>query len=110
MLAPVSRADQILTYSDELAKRFRPQKIVLFGSHASRQATKESDVDMLVVMPHKGPAAIQAARIRQQVRHVADGGKSSIVLRRRHLENMTAQAAPNFLGQGHFKVTGISAR
>ena len=68
MLAPVSRADQILTYSDELAKRFRPQKIVLFGSHAGRQATKESDVDMLVVMPHKGPAAIQAARIRQQVR------------------------------------------
>jgi uncharacterized protein len=64
----MSRADQILTYSDELAKRFRPQKIVLFGSHASRQATKESDVDMLVVMPHKGPAAIQAARIRQQVR------------------------------------------
>jgi predicted nucleotidyltransferase len=64
----MSRADEIRLYSDELAKRFRPQKIVLFGSHASRQATKDSDVDMLVVMPHKGPAATQAARIRQQVR------------------------------------------
>ena len=64
----MSRADEIRMYSDELAKRFRPQKIVLFGSHASRRATQDSDVDMLVVMPHKGPAATQAARIRQQVR------------------------------------------
>ena len=55
-------------YSDEVAKRFHPQKIVLFGSHANRRATQGSDVDMLVVMPHKGPAATQAARIRQQVR------------------------------------------
>ena len=65
---PMSRADEIRFYSEELAKRFRPQKIVLFGSHASRSATKDSDVDMLVVMRHKGPAATQAARIRQQVR------------------------------------------
>lgn len=28
----------------------------------------DSDVDILVIMPHKGPAATQAARIRQQVR------------------------------------------
>jgi len=64
----MSRTDEIRFYSEELAKRFRPQKIVLFGSHASRVATKDSDVDMLVVMPHKGPAAAQAARIRQQLR------------------------------------------
>lgn len=64
----VSRTEEIRMYSDELARRFRPRKIVLFGSHASRRATQGSDVDMLVVMPHKGPAAIQAARIRQQVR------------------------------------------
>ena len=64
----MSRTDEIRMYSDEVAKRFHPQKIVLFGSHASRRATQGSDVDMLVVMPHKGPAATQAARIRQQVR------------------------------------------
>jgi uncharacterized protein len=64
----MSRADEIRLFSDELARRFRPRKIVLFGSHASSRATKDSDVDMLVVMPHKGPAATQAARIRQQVR------------------------------------------
>lgn len=64
----MSKTDQIRMYSDQLARRFRPQKIVLFGSHANRKATKDSDVDLLVVMPHRGPAATQAARIRQQVR------------------------------------------
>ena len=64
----MSRTDEIRMYSDEVAKRFRPQKIVLFGSHASRRTTQGSDVDMLVVMRHNGPAATQAARIRQQVR------------------------------------------
>ena len=64
----MERVEQIRRYSDQLARRFRPRKIVLFGSHASRTATNESDVDLLVVMPHKGPAATQAAHIRQQVR------------------------------------------
>lgn len=64
----MSRAEQIRFYSDELARRFRPLKIVLFGSHANRNARKDSDVDLLVVMPHEGPAATQAARIRQQLR------------------------------------------
>jgi len=64
----MSRADEIRLYSAELARRFRPRKIVLFGSHASCHATKDSDVDMLVVMPHKGPAATQAAHIRQKLR------------------------------------------
>ena len=64
----MSRSQQIRAFSSELARRFRPQKIVLFGSHAARKAAEDSDVDMLVVMPHRGPAAMQAALIRQQVR------------------------------------------
>ncbi len=64
----MARAEQIRRYTDQLARRFRPRKIVLFGSHASRKAAKDSDVDLLVVMPHQGPAATQAARIRQQLR------------------------------------------
>ena len=64
----MAQAEQIRRYTDQLARCFRPRKIVLFGSHASRKATKDSDVDLLVVMPHKGPAATQAAHIRQQLR------------------------------------------
>jgi len=32
-----------------LAERFRPERIILFGSHASGKAREDSDVDLLVV-------------------------------------------------------------
>src|SRR5258706_611055 len=34
-----------------IAKRFHPQKIILFGSYAYGTPHSESDVDLLVVMP-----------------------------------------------------------
>ena len=37
-----------------IAKRFHPEKIILFGSHARGNATAESDVDLLVVMDFNG--------------------------------------------------------
>ncbi len=35
--------------ADIIAERFRPEKIILFGSRARGEATPESDVDMLVI-------------------------------------------------------------
>jgi predicted nucleotidyltransferase len=35
----------------QIAKRFRPEKIILFGSYAYGTPHAESDVDLLVVMP-----------------------------------------------------------
>jgi predicted nucleotidyltransferase len=37
-----------------LARRFKPERIILFGSHARGTAGPDSDVDLLVVMPVKG--------------------------------------------------------
>jgi len=37
-----------------LARRFKPEQIILFGSHARGAAGPDSDVDLLVVMPVKG--------------------------------------------------------
>ena len=34
-----------------IATRFKPDKIVLFGSHARGTAGPDSDVDLLVIMP-----------------------------------------------------------
>ena len=34
-----------------MAKQFRPQKIILFGSYAYGKPTPDSDVDLLVIMP-----------------------------------------------------------
>ncbi len=34
----------------QIVKRFHPQRVILFGSHAYGEPTEESDVDLLVVM------------------------------------------------------------
>lgn len=41
----------IQRYCDSIAAAFKPQKIILFGSHAYGKPTPDSDVDLLVVMP-----------------------------------------------------------
>jgi len=42
---------QIRTFSDAIARKFRPRKIVLFGSYAYGKPGYNSDVDLLVIMP-----------------------------------------------------------
>ena len=52
----VERA-KIRSFCDEVAKQFRPRKIILFGSYAYGRPTPDSDVDLLVIMPrtrHRG--------------------------------------------------------
>ena len=34
-----------------LVSRFRPERIIVFGSHARGDATQQSDLDLLVVVP-----------------------------------------------------------
>jgi predicted nucleotidyltransferase len=41
----------IRRFAREIAERFHPQKIVLFGSYAYGTPHTESDVDLLVIMP-----------------------------------------------------------
>ena len=38
----------------EIVRRFDPDRIILFGSHARGKAGPDSDVDLLVVMPVSG--------------------------------------------------------
>ena len=42
---------QIRKFSDAVAREFRPEKIILFGSYAYGTPTENSDVDLLVIMP-----------------------------------------------------------
>jgi predicted nucleotidyltransferase len=49
---------QIETYAKDVARQFRPLKIVLFGSYAYGNPTEDSDVDLMVVMP-KDPSGIR---------------------------------------------------
>src|SRR5262245_17857384 len=41
----------IRRFARQIADRFQPQKIILFGSYAYGTPHNESDVDLLVVMP-----------------------------------------------------------
>jgi len=59
---------QINDYVKEIVREFEPERIVMFGSHAAGRPRADSDVDLLVVMRHRGAAAEQAARIRRRVR------------------------------------------
>jgi predicted nucleotidyltransferase len=55
----------IRRFARQIAERFHPEKIILFGSYAYGQPHNESDVDLLVVMPTYNEIA-QAIRIRRE--------------------------------------------
>jgi uncharacterized protein len=52
----------IRRFARDVAKRFHPDKIILFGSHAYGKPHQDSDVDILVVMPARN-AIDQAIKI-----------------------------------------------
>jgi predicted nucleotidyltransferase len=53
----------IRRFARQVAERFHPDKIILFGSHAYGTPHADSDVDILVVMPARHQHT-QAVRIR----------------------------------------------
>ena len=62
--AAMQQAQSRRTHMRQLCKRiaqeFKPEKIILFGSHAYGQPTPESDLDFLVVMQFEGDPLEQA--------------------------------------------------
>lgn len=52
----------IRRFARQVAERFRPDKIILFGSHAYGTPHADSDVDILVIMPTRNQLD-QAAKI-----------------------------------------------
>jgi predicted nucleotidyltransferase len=55
--------DDIQAFVDEIVNQFHPPKVILFGSYAYGDPNPDSDVDLLVIMPHRGPGPKVAARI-----------------------------------------------
>lgn len=56
----------IREFAKQVALRFEPERIILFGSHAYGTPHANSDVDILVVMPARNQHD-QAVKIRQAV-------------------------------------------
>ena len=62
---------KIKTFCDSVAKQFRPQKIILFGSYAYGKPTEDSDVDLLVIM---GRTRHRGERMSLRIRHAVPAG------------------------------------
>ena len=60
--------DKIESYAREVAEKFSPQKVLLFGSYATGCATEDSDVDLLILMDYDGKASRKALEIRGSIR------------------------------------------
>jgi predicted nucleotidyltransferase len=54
-------------FARRIAKEFKPRQIILFGSYAYGRPTRDSDVDLMVVMPYKGRPAEKVIEIRSRV-------------------------------------------
>ena len=62
----MTRRKQIEAFCRRLAREFRPERIILFGSHAHGTPTADSDVDILVVLPFEGQSVRKAVEIRMK--------------------------------------------
>ena len=58
----VDRAIQAMVR--RIVRQFRPERVILFGSHARGDAGPDSDVDLLVVMPFEGQKHKKQVQIR----------------------------------------------
>ena len=58
---------EIKNLCEQISRDFRPERIILFGSHASGSPTPNSDVDLLVVMSFEGSPRQQAVKIRSRI-------------------------------------------
>ncbi|QYO62872.1 nucleotidyltransferase domain-containing protein [Leptolyngbya sp. 7M] len=59
---------QIQAFSQQIAEKFQPERIILFGSYAYGQPTEDSDVDLLVILPFEEMPVQKAIAIRQQIK------------------------------------------
>jgi predicted nucleotidyltransferase len=60
--------NQIQAFSQQIAEKFQPERIILFGSYASGKPTEDSDVDLLVILPFEELPVQKAIAIRQQIK------------------------------------------
>ncbi|MCG2831048.1 MAG: nucleotidyltransferase domain-containing protein [Desulfobacteraceae bacterium] len=60
--------DEIKSFVNDVVNRFNPERVIMFGSHASGDATPDSDVDILVVMDFKSRPHQQSFEIRRAIK------------------------------------------
>lgn len=64
----MTKDKDIQLFCNQLIEAFQPDRIILFGSHASGSPGEDSDVDLLVVMEHTGKGMDVAAHIIERLK------------------------------------------
>jgi predicted nucleotidyltransferase len=59
---------QIRSVAQRIGREFRPERVILFGSHAYGRPSADSDVDLMVIMSVRGDPMEKAVEIRRKVR------------------------------------------
>jgi len=60
---------EITELVDQITRRFKPEKVILFGSHAYGRPKKDSDIDLMVIMNTRKNTLDAAAEVRCAVQH-----------------------------------------
>ncbi len=58
---------RIQAFTKKLVLKFKPEKVILFGSYVTHRISRHSDVDILVVMNTKLPTIKQEVLIRKAI-------------------------------------------
>lgn len=61
--------EKIEKVTRQIVERFRPRKVILFGSYAYGQPTEDSDVDLLVLIETEDAPLHVAAQIASEIEH-----------------------------------------
>ncbi len=59
--------EQIQDVGHRIGREFHPNRVILFGSYAQGEATEDSDVDLLVVMPFEGRSVEKSVEVRLKI-------------------------------------------
>ncbi|MDO8302735.1 MAG: nucleotidyltransferase domain-containing protein [Sedimentisphaerales bacterium] len=60
--------NQIKEFGRRIGQEFSAQQVILFGSYVTGTPTKDSDVDLFIIVPFEGRSVDQSVKIRMKLR------------------------------------------
>ena len=65
--------ERIRKIGERIKKEYRAEKVILFGSYATGEAEKDSDIDLFIIAPTKEPFFQRMATVRRLIRDLRNG-------------------------------------
>jgi len=78
----------------QIAERFHPRRVILFGSYAGGRPTPDSDVDLLVVMETEEQPLHAAAEIAASIDHLDKARRIQEAKRVKRIDEMMKELPP----------------